>query len=187
MSEMTYPDLSALTDDLRRRLAAIRLVAFDVDGTLTDGGLTRDGLGQEIKTFHVHDGLGLKLLMRQRIVVALVTARSSPVVAARAAELGIEELHQGVADKGDCLRALARRHAIPLDQCAFMGDDLPDLPAMQAAGLSCAPGNAHPWVAERVDLHTQARAGQGAAREFCDLLLAAGGHLAQILQPERGA
>jgi 3-deoxy-D-manno-octulosonate 8-phosphate phosphatase (KDO 8-P phosphatase) len=184
---MTYPDLSALSDDLRQRMAAIRLVAFDVDGTLTDGSLARDDLGQETKAFHVHDGLGLKLLMDRRIVVALVTARTSPVVAARAAELGIEELHQGVTDKAGCLREMAERHALSLAQCAFMGDDLPDLPALRAAGLSCAPGNAHPWIAERVQWQTRASGGQGAAREFCDLLLAAGGHLDDLLTPGVGA
>src|SRR3546814_8130262 len=106
-------------------LRDVRLAAFDVDGTLTDGRLHYDQNGVETKTFHAHDGLGLKLLADAGIAVALVTARSSPIIAARAVELGIRLVFQGVDDKAACLRALCLEQRLQATQVAFMGDDLP--------------------------------------------------------------
>ncbi len=160
-------------DSLQARAARIRLIAFDVDGTLTDGRLIYDSDGRELKAFHVQDGLGLKLAMQAGIAVALVTARRSPIVAARAAELGIVHCVQGSHDKAASLRALCEELGITPAQSAFMGDDLPDLPAMAIAGLAIAPANAHAWVLERVHWRLAARGGEGAAREACDGLLAA--------------
>ncbi len=161
-----------LTAELAGRAADIALVVFDVDGTLTDGMLHYHSDGSETKSFHVHDGHGLKSLAGHGIRVALMTARSSSIVAARAAELGIDDVFQGVADKRQCLERLAERHGIALARCAYMGDDLPDLPAMSVVGLACAPADAHPRIATAAHWRSRHAGGRGAARELCDLLVA---------------
>ncbi|HEV8693650.1 MAG TPA: HAD hydrolase family protein [Lysobacter sp.] len=177
---MPYSHLNDYPADIRDRASRIRLACFDVDGTLTDGRLFFDSEGVELKAFHVHDGLGLVLLRKSGIAVAFVTARPSSIAEQRAAELGLEA-HTGVADKFACVQAIAARLGIGLDEVAFMGDDLPDLRVMLQVGLSIAPANAHAWVRERVHWRTSARAGHGAAREFCDLLLAAQGRAEAVL------
>lgn len=171
---MPYSHLDDYPADIRERAARIRLACFDVDGTLTDGRLFFDANGLESKAFHVHDGQGLVLLRRAGIAVALVTARPSPMAEHRAAELGIDAW-TCVADKLACVRGLAERLGVGLDQVAFMGDDLPDLRVQREVGLSVAPADAHHWVRERVHWRTVARGGRGAARELCDLLLGAQG------------
>ncbi|QNP41176.1 KdsC family phosphatase [Lysobacter solisilvae (ex Woo and Kim 2020)] len=177
---MPYSHLNDYPADIRNRAARVRLACFDVDGTLTDGRLFFDSQGVELKAFHVHDGQGLVLLRKAGIAVAFVTARPSVIAEQRAAELELEA-HTGVKDKLACVQAIATRLGIGLDEVAFMGDDLPDLRVMSQVGLAVAPCNAHPWVRERVQWRTSARAGHGAAREFCDLLLAAQGKAEALL------
>ena len=172
---MPYSHLADYPTDVRDRAARVRLACFDVDGTLTDGRLYFDSNGLELKAFHVHDGQGLVLLRKAGIAVALVTARTSPIAEQRAAELGVEAW-TCVADKLGCVRDIATRHGLGMDQVAFMGDDLPDLRVQAEVGLSVAPADAHHWVRERVHWRTVARGGHGAARELCDLLLGAQGH-----------
>jgi len=159
---------------LLARAARVRLACFDVDGTLTDGRLTVGADGVESKSFHVHDGQGLVLLRQAGIEVMFITARRSAAAERRAGELGAG-VRTGVADKLACMRELAAERGIGLDAIAFMGDDLPDLTAMRAAGLALAPANAHPWTAAAAHWRTRAKAGKGAAREVCDLLLGARG------------
>ena len=159
---------------LMTRAGNIRLACFDVDGTLTDGRLFFDSEGRELKAFHVHDGQDLVLLRQVGIEVALITARHSEVARRRAEELGVRA-HFGVKDKLACVRELCAELGIGLDAVCFMGDDLPDLPAMRAVGLSVAPANAHAFTASQAELRTYAGAGAGAARELCDLLIAAQG------------
>ncbi|MFC3551029.1 KdsC family phosphatase [Lysobacter cavernae] len=178
---MPYSHLNDYPADIRERAARIRLACFDVDGTLTDGRLFFDSEGRELKAFHVHDGQGLVLLRKAGIAVALVTARASTIAQRRGAELGLSEVHTAVADKLACVHDIAARLGIGLDEVAFMGDDLPDLRVMLQVGLAVAPIDAHRWVGERVHWRTGARAGHGAAREFCDLLLAAQGHAEALL------
>jgi 3-deoxy-D-manno-octulosonate 8-phosphate phosphatase (KDO 8-P phosphatase) len=179
---MTYSHFNDFPSDIRERAAKIRLVGFDVDGTLTDGKLLIGAGGQELKSFHVFDGLGLKLLEQHGIAVALITARKSTVVEARGRELGLKHVFVGVQDKLKCLDAIGARLGIPSEEIAFMGDDLPDLRVLMKVGLAVAPANAHPWVRERVHWRTQLQGGQGAARELCDLILAARGHADAILK-----
>ena len=165
--------LSDLPADLLARAARIRLAVFDVDGTLTDGRLWYGEDGHETKIFHVHDGLGLKLLQRHGVQVAIISARISHPVALRAEELDITHVYQGQGDKRECLRQLLEALQLQPEQAAFIGDDLPDLPAMTVSGLAIAVANAHPWVVERAHWQTSKGGGMGAAREVCDLILTA--------------
>lgn len=171
------PSRPLTADEIRARAARIRLAGFDVDGTLTDGRLWLDDAGGESKAFHVHDGQGLVLLRRAGIAVVLVSARSSVAVDRRARELGIES-RGGVEDKLACMRELCDRHGCDLTQLAYMGDDLPDLAVLEQAGLSAAPADAQTCVAERVHWRSRRNGGAGAAREFCELLLAGDGTMA---------
>lgn len=178
--------LDGVTAELLARASKVRLACFDVDGTLTDGRLVFDNEGRELKAFHVRDGQGLALLRKAGIAVAFVTARAGDIAARRARELGAQAFVD-VGDKLACVRDLARERGIDLDAVAFMGDDLADLAVLNAAGLAVAPADAHPWIASRVHWRTRARGGEGAARELCDLLLAAQGQaevaLARLLSP----
>lgn len=176
---MTMPTFPA---DVLERAARIRLIGFDVDGTLTDGGLQFDSDGREHKRFHVQDGLGLVLLRHVGIEVALVSARRSEVTLARGRELKVARLHIGERGKLDCMRGIAAEMGIGMDQAAFMGDDLPDLATMRAVGLAIAPANAHPWVLPAAHWITPQRGGDGAARDACDLLLHAQGRIEAILE-----
>lgn len=171
---MPLTHLHDLTDDLLARAARIRLACFDVDGTLTDGRLYLDGEGREQKAFHVQDGQGLVLLRRAGIEVAFVTARGGTVATARGRELGVQ-VFTSVKDKLAKVRELCAALDLAPEQVAFMGDDLPDVPAFRAVGLAIAPANAHPWTARHAHWHTRLPGGQGAAREVCDLLLGAQG------------
>lgn len=169
------------------RASAVRLACFDVDGTLTDGRLLFDTAGNESKAFHVHDGQGLVLLRLAGIMVALVTARDSRVVTQRAAELGIAA-HVGIRDKQACVDGIRRQLGLDWSAVAYFGDDLPDLPVMRLAGLAGAPADAHPDTARHVHWHSRQPGGHGAAREFCDLLLAAQGQDPEaLLAAARGA
>ncbi|TPG46142.1 HAD-IIIA family hydrolase [Rhodanobacter glycinis] len=164
-----------LPADILARAAKIRLAAFDVDGTLTDGRLWYGEDGHETKVFHVHDGLGLKRLQANGVQVALITARISHPVALRAEELDIAHVYQGQGDKRGCLLELIDALHLTPEQVAFVGDDLPDLPPMRIAGLAVAVANAHPWVAGQAHWQTSKSGGMGAAREVCDLILHAQG------------
>lgn len=175
---MTAPDYPA---EVVARAARIRLIAFDVDGTLTDGGLSFDSDGRESKRFFVQDGMGLVLLRHASLETALVSARPSPVTTARARELGIVRVHVGERSKRACLERIAAELAIAMDAVAFMGDDLPDIAALRGAGLALTPADAHPWAREVAHWVTPRRAGSGAVRDACDLLLHAQGKLAAIL------
>lgn len=176
---MTSPS-PTVDADIRARASKIRLACFDVDGTLTDGRLHYDSEGRESKDFHVLDGQGIVLLRRFGIAVAFITARNSQAAAHRARDLGVQGFI-GAKDKLAQVRMLCDEQGIDLSQVAFMGDDLPDLEAMLAVGLSVAPANAHRWVADRARWITTAKGGQGAARELCDLLLDAQGHTDTLL------
>ncbi|KAF1711426.1 phenylphosphate carboxylase subunit delta [Pseudoxanthomonas kalamensis DSM 18571] len=177
---MPHSHLHDLSEDLLQRAARVRLACFDVDGTLTDGRLLFDSEGRESKSFHVADGQGLAQLRHFGVRVAFVTARDSRVARLRGEELGAE-VHAGAKDKLACVRELCERHGLALEQVSFMGDDLPDIPPMRHVGLSVAPANVHPWTRPHARWITRAAGGEGAARELCDLLLAAQGHVPALL------
>lgn len=175
---MTMPAYPA---DVLERAARIKLVGFDVDGTLTDGRLVYASDGQDTKAFHVQDGMGLVLLREAGVQVALVTARASSEVERRGRELRLPHVHTGERGKLACMQRIALEMGIGMDAVAFMGDDLPDLAAMRAAGLAIAPANAHPWALEAAHWTTPRRGGEGAGRDACDLLLHAHGRIEAIL------
>lgn len=153
--------------------SAIRLVCFDVDGTLTDGRLFFDEHGGEIKAFHVHDGQGLRSLEDAGIAVALITARKSKIVEKRGEDLKLVHIHTNVANKLAVLQSLCQKLSLTLPQVAYMGDDLPDLACLQSVGLAACPQNATPVIKQHVHWQSEFDGGHGAAREFCDFILTA--------------
>lgn len=169
--------------DAQTRAAGVKLVAFDIDGVMTDGGLHYTDDGGELKTFNVQDGLGLVLMRRAGFELAIVTGRTSGVVAARAADLGIKHVYQGVADKRAAVTDLLSRLGLQWPDCAFMGDDLIDISVMSECGLAIAPANARPIVKARAHLLTEAGGGRGAVREACEFILAAQGKLEAAFAP----
>jgi 3-deoxy-D-manno-octulosonate 8-phosphate phosphatase (KDO 8-P phosphatase) len=164
-------------ENVLERARAVRLMAFDVDGVLTDGQLYLADGGAEMKAFHTLDGLGLKLLQSAGVAVALITARQSDVVARRAAELGIANVFQGADDKLAVLESLRLRLGIALAACGYMGDDLPDLPLLTRCGLAATVPEAPEAVRARVHYVSRRPAGRGAARELCEVVLGAQGAL----------
>jgi len=159
--------------NLLERARRIKLLVLDVDGVLTDGKLHIAAHGEVVKVFHVRDGSGLVALRRAGVTVALISGRDSAAVTHRARELGIEHVHQGIADKGAALDALCTDLKLVRDEVACVGDDTPDIPLFERAGIAIAVADAHPEAAARAHWITQARGGHGAVREICDLLLAA--------------
>ncbi len=161
--------------DLERRLARVELLLLDVDGVLTDGGVTLGPDGGEFKTFHIRDGLGLRLWRGSGRRVGLVTGRASRAVEARAAELGIAIVRQGVADKGSAVAAIMAECGLDAERTAFMGDDLPDLAAMTRCGVALAPADACAEVRAAAAVVTRMPGGRGAVREAIERLLGARG------------
>lgn len=171
--------------DLDQRARAIRWLVLDVDGVLTDGRLWYGNQGEELKAFDIQDGLGIKLLQRAGIGVALITGRQSALVARRAAELGIQEVTQGREDKLTALRELCARLDTGLESIAYLGDDLPDLSAIAAAGIGMTPANGRPELVAIADLQLERPGGAGAVREACEWLLTARGDWQRIVESYR--
>ena len=174
-----------------RILKKIRLVATDVDGVLTDGGLYYSDSGEQTKKFNVWDGLGLVLLKKAGLVTAVITMDQTQLVNVRAAKLGISEIHQGVKDKLAVLKELASKYGIQLEEVAYVGDDVTDLSALQAVGFSAVPANGRDPVRKKVQYVCKAKGGEGAVREVADLILAAQGLSPTFLigdaKPDKGA
>jgi len=159
--------------------ARIRLVCFDVDGVLTDGGIylgDSAGARVELKRYDIQDGLGIKMLQQAGIVTAIITGRESESVALRAKELAIDELVQdNQARKVPALRRILQKRGIDWSEVAFVGDDLPDLGVLRLVGLPVAVGNASFEAKHASRIVMRAEGGRGAVREFCELLLRARG------------
>lgn len=163
--------------DALARARGVRLALFDVDGVLTDGRLWYGAGGEALKSFHILDGHGLKMLAATGIATGLLSGRDSPAAAARASELGLAHVMLGVSDKLARFEELAARLGLDPSRCAFVGDDLPDLPVMRACGLAVAVANAVPEVRAAAHHVTAARGGEGAVREFCEFVMRAQGTL----------
>lgn len=159
--------------EIEARCAAIELLAVDVDGVLTDGRIIVDDHGFESKNFHVRDGLGFALWHKLGKSSAILSGRSAPVVARRAAELKIGSVVQGIADKGEALRTLLAETGVAADRVCYVGDDLIDLPALRAVGLACCPADAVDEVREAAHLTTLAIGGSGVIREVVETILKA--------------
>jgi 3-deoxy-D-manno-octulosonate 8-phosphate phosphatase (KDO 8-P phosphatase) len=163
--------------DAPERARGVRLALFDVDGVLTDGRLWYGADGEALKSFHILDGHGLKMLAASGIATGLLSGRESPAAAARARELGLAHVMLGVSDKLARFEELAGRLGLDPSQCAFVGDDLPDLPVMRRCGLAVAVANAVAEVKAAAHHVTLARGGDGAVREFCEFVMRAQGTL----------
>jgi 3-deoxy-D-manno-octulosonate 8-phosphate phosphatase (KDO 8-P phosphatase) len=177
---MTRPVLT-FAPEILLRAQDVRVAFFDVDGVLTDGGLYYDAEGEVLKRFSSLDGHGLKLLRRAGIEPAVVTGRDSPALRKRLDALGVRHVRYGTEDKGPAAQAILDELGVSWTQAAAIGDDWPDLPVLTRCAFAAAPPTAHAEVRARVHHVTQAAAGYGAAREFCDLLLVATGSYASLL------
>ncbi len=162
---------------------SIRLIAFDVDGIMTDGGLYLSDSGEEIKRFNSLDGHGLKMLKASGVEVAIITGRRSRCVELRAQNLGIAHLYQGVEDKLATMQALLSKLGLGFDVAAYMGDDVVDLPVMRRSALAATVPEAPQVVRDHAHYVSQRNGGYGAVREVCELLMAAQGSLDAQLAP----
>ena len=165
---------------LEERLRAVRLVALDVDGVLTDGSVIYDG-DRELQRFHVHDGAGLVWLVRAGVRLAWISGRGCDATRRRAEELGVDELHLGSGPKDVVLAGVQERLGIPVEETLAMGDDWPDFALARRAGLFACPADARPEVRDRADWIARANGGRGAVRELCEALLRARGDFEERL------
>ncbi|MBL8529617.1 MAG: 3-deoxy-manno-octulosonate-8-phosphatase KdsC [Burkholderiales bacterium] len=171
--------MSELYDRARR----IRLVVFDVDGVLTDGSLYITDAGEEFKAFHSQDGHGMKMLQATGIQLAIITGRTSRSVELRAQNLGVGILYQGVEDKLVVFEQILASFGFEDESCAYMGDDVVDLPVMLRCGLAVAVPDAPPLVKSRAHYVTRQRGGRGAVRELCEIIMHAQGTFDAQMQP----
>ncbi len=172
------------------RAKSIRLIVMDVDGVLTDGRILYGASGDELKSFSVKDGVGLRAAHRAGLLTAILTGRVSGAVARRAAELGIAEIHQGVPDKVKAYESLLGRYGLTDEAVAYVGDDLNDLPLLARAGLSAAPADAAEEVKRRVSYVAARGGGHGVIREVIEIILQAQGKWQEVIRghdrPEEG-
>ena len=170
-------------EKLAQRIQAIRLIAFDVDGVLTDGGLYLSDSGEEFKRFNSLDGHGLKMLKASGVELAIITGRTSRCVELRAKNLGITRLYQGVEDKWEAMQKLLDELQITAAEAAFMGDDVIDLPVMRRVGFSITVPNSPQIVRDHAHYLALREGGHGAVRETCELIMSAQGTLDKQLAP----
>jgi len=160
----------------------VRVLALDVDGVLTTGALYYGSDGFEMRGFHIHDGMGIKLLQKANIQVAIISSKQSEAVEKRIQELGILHVYLGHENKLPAYENLKEKLNLNDEEIAYMGDDLPDLPLLRRAGFSITVKNAPEIIKQRVDYVTQKKPGKGAVREVCELILEAKGELQSLLE-----
>lgn len=170
-----------MTPDFAARLRGLRLVTFDIDGVMTDGRVHVDDDGRETKSFYAPDGLGIGMLQRAGLTVALISGSPAPAIRHRAKRMSVEHVLLGTDDKMPGWRALLATLGIEPSACAHMGDDLPDLPLMRASGAAFTVAHAPAIVRAAADHVARAAPGGGAVREVCELILEARGALAGAL------
>ncbi|MCG8016889.1 MAG: 3-deoxy-manno-octulosonate-8-phosphatase KdsC [Candidatus Thiodiazotropha sp. 'RUGA'] len=159
--------------DIHEKAKAVKLVIFDVDGVLTDGGLFLGDDGQEYKAFHSRDGHGMKMLQYTGVVIGIITGRTSEVVRLRMESLGIEYVYQGKLEKLPAYEELKQKLGLSDEQIAYVGDDVVDLPIMRRVGLAIAVQDAHPFVLQHAHWQTPHGGGRGAARDVCEMIMQA--------------
>lgn len=169
--------------DTRNRARRLKLMAFDVDGVLSEGSLFYTDDGVELKVFNSLDGLGMKMLQRAGITVAIITGRKAACVEHRMKNLGIDILYQGIEDKVEALNDLLAKLGIAADEAGYMGDDIVDLRIMDACGFSAAPADCHELVTSYARMMSTKIGGRGAVREVCEFILDAQGKLDEALAP----
>ncbi len=165
------------------RASRLKLMAFDVDGVLTDGSLYFTDTGTEFKAFNTRDGHGLRMLQDAGLTLAIITGRKAACVDWRMKNLGIEYVYQGVGDKLTVFRELLARQGIETHAAGYMGDDLPDLQVMAASGFSATPADGHDLNRQHADFISSLPGGRGAVREVCEFILAAQGRLDEAFAP----
>lgn len=163
--------------------AKVRLMGFDIDGVMTDGRLYFGPEGDFCKAFFSRDGLGLKLLAKSGVKLAIITGRDSPIVTRRAANLGIDIVMQGIENKRAAMAEILARENLDFEQCGYMGDDLIDLPVLRASGFSATVPDCHDLLRQHVCYVAQAPAGAGAVREVCEFILRAQGSWERVMAP----
>ncbi|MDO5069884.1 MAG: HAD family hydrolase [Neisseria zoodegmatis] len=171
-----------LTPEIQARAARIKLLIMDVDGVLTDGRIFIRDNGEEIKSFHTLDGHGLKMLQAGGVQTAIITGRDAPSVGIRVKQLGINHYYKGIHDKRAAYADLREKAGVEEHECAFIGDDVVDLPVMVRCGLPVAVPEAHWFTLKHAAYVTRNSAGNGAVRELCDLIMQAQGTLEAALQ-----
>ncbi len=169
-------------DALTQKAQAIRLVILDVDGVLSDGGIYVTDHGEFFKRFYVRDGLGIKMLQKAGIPVAIITGRESQILKTRCEELGITELYQNQRFKVPAFEALLKKLGIDEQAVAYMGDDIPDLPLLKRVGLSSSPSDADPDIQALVNFVSPFPGGQGAVRSLAELILRAQGRWFDLVE-----
>lgn len=162
--------------ELKAKASKIKVVAFDVDGVMTDNSLIFDENGIEYKKFNGKDGQGIELLHKVGIIPAIISKRNNGTVAYRAKVLGITEFHMGVKNKYESLNEIMEKHGLSKEQIAFMGDDLPDICVLENVGLACCPLDAVDEVKAICSFISTRKGGEGAVRELCEFILRAQGH-----------
>lgn len=157
--------------EVLKKAAAIKALFFDVDGVLTDGKITYDTEGRELKSFNVKDGQIIKYLKSEKIIVGLISGRETKAVTQRAAELKLDFCHQGILDKSSTIQKLIKHYKLKAKEVAFIGDDINDLSVLRQVGLSVCPADTFDYIKKEVDLVTIAKGGKGVLREVADLIL----------------
>ena len=161
-----------MESELAQRARKVRLLCVDVDGVLTDAGMYYGPDGEVLKKFNTRDGMGLARIRQLGIAVAIISGEDSAIVHARAAKLKIDDVYCGASNKRVAIDELCDKHGLQLDEVAFIGDDLNDLPALECVGLACAVADAAEPVQELAHFITKRRGGDGAVRELCEFLIA---------------
>ena len=172
--------------EVMQRAARVKVMIFDVDGVLTDGSITYGPDGEATKTFYVLDGLGIQMLNRTGVKTAIISARTSPIVIKRAADLGITHVFQGQHDKRLAFADLLARTGVSAEECGYIGDDVIDLPLFTRVGFAVTVPTGHPDVAQYAHYMTKNPGGRGAVREVCDMVMRAQGTYEQALAPYFG-
>lgn len=171
-----------ITEELKSRIARIKMVVMDVDGVLTDGRIILGNYGDELKFFDVQDGLGMVLMRRAGLKTIIVTSKKSRINQKRAKEVQVVKIFQKVSDKLKVVEKAARKYQISMDEVCFIGDDLIDLPVIRRAGFSVAVRNAVEDVKKHANLITENNGGRGAVRELADLILKTQGKWTEVTQ-----
>lgn len=159
-----------------------KLIAFDIDGTLTDGSIYYSENGEEIKKFNAKDGMGIALCVKAGIIVVFISGRYSNSIMRRAEELGVKEVHMGIKNKKDCLEKILKKFNINHEEAVFVGDDIYDIPAMKMVGLSCALSDSESIVKKFAKFISNKGGGNGGVRDVCEFVLKSNGNWEEIVE-----